>query len=139
MRLAKDIDVDVLLRGTGTQEHQRELYKLLAVANVSTEDLKDANTMQMIQEVLTDFIADDEMGEEELEFTARALAFRATEGQRSTRDRKQNAERTLMQRNKHRESFGVDNVDTGRRDAPVIPQTVTKKVAFSELVKEEPV
>ena len=76
--------------------------------------------MQMIQEVLTDFIADDEMGEEELEFTARALTFRATEGQRSTRDRKQNAERTLMQRNKHRESFGVDS---GRRDAPIIPST----------------
>ena len=95
--LAKQIDVETLLKGTGSEEHQQELYKLLAVAGVSTQDLKDADTMTMIQEVLTDFIADDEMDDDELEFAARSLAFRATEGNRNTRDRK--PENSIKKRN----------------------------------------
>lgn len=39
----------------------------------------------MIQEILTEYIVDEEMNEEDVEFTARALAFKATEGQRGSR------------------------------------------------------
>lgn len=39
IKLAKDIKMDILLKGTGTSEHERELYKLLAVAGISLEDL----------------------------------------------------------------------------------------------------
>ena len=86
--MAKTIDTQVLLKGTGTEEHQRELYKVLALAGIKIEDMNKAETMDAIQDVLTDFIADDEMNAEDVEFAARSLAFRATEGQnRGTRDR----------------------------------------------------
>jgi|FrelakmetLWP11LW_1041352.scaffolds.fasta_scaffold161139_2 hypothetical protein len=57
--------------------------KVLALAGVNSDDLKNKDTMEMIQEVLTDFIADDDMKKEDVEFAARGLAFRATEGFKS--------------------------------------------------------
>ena len=35
----------MLLRGTGTQEHERELYKFLAAADLKTDDLKKEATL----------------------------------------------------------------------------------------------
>ena len=75
VKLAKTINPSLLLKGTGGAEHERELMKVLAVAGVKYEDLGDKDTMELIQEVLTDFIADEEMDEDELEFAARGLAF----------------------------------------------------------------
>lgn len=78
--MAKTIDTKVLLKGTGTQEHQRELYKVLALAGIKMEDMNKSATMEMIQDVITDFIADDEMNADDVEFAARSLAFRAADG-----------------------------------------------------------
>lgn len=80
LRLAKTIDTDLLLKGNGSAEHQHELYKVLALAGISTADLNDKNCMSIIQETLTDFIADGEMNEDDVEFAARSLAFQAVGG-----------------------------------------------------------
>lgn len=79
--------MSVLLRGTGGEEHERELYKLLAATGIKTEDLNNPEIMGMIQEILTEQIVDEEMNEDDVEFAARALAFRATEGQRGSKQR----------------------------------------------------
>mmetsp|Transcript_43704 Transcript_43704/g.57903 ORF Transcript_43704/g.57903 Transcript_43704/m.57903 type:complete len:162 (+) Transcript_43704:521-1006(+) len=47
-KLCQSIDVDVLIKGTGSEEHERELYKFLAAADVGTDDLKKEETMQLI-------------------------------------------------------------------------------------------
>ena len=86
LRLAKTIDTDLLLKGNGSAEHQHELYKVLALAGISTADLNDKNCMSIIQETLTDFIADGEMNEDDVEFAARSLAFQAMGGDRQSRD-----------------------------------------------------
>ena len=39
--LIKDIDMDVLIKGTGSSEHERELFKLLAATGIKTEDLNN--------------------------------------------------------------------------------------------------
>lgn len=52
----------------------------MALAGIKLEDMNKASTMDMIQDVITDFIADDEMNADDVEFAARSLAFRATEG-----------------------------------------------------------
>jgi len=48
MKLAKQIDIDVLLKGSGSAEHEHELYKLLAVAGIKQEDLKRPDIMKLI-------------------------------------------------------------------------------------------
>ena len=40
--------MDVLIRGTGSEEHERELYKLLAATGMKTEDLQNPEVVTMI-------------------------------------------------------------------------------------------
>ena len=47
------------------------MYKILALAGINTEDLEKESTMELIKDVLTDFIIDDDMNEEDIDFTAR--------------------------------------------------------------------
>ena len=68
--LAKDIDMDVLVKGTGSEAHERELYKLLAATGIKTEDLGNPQILSMIQEILTEYIVDEEMNQEEVGFLA---------------------------------------------------------------------
>ena len=58
--------------------------KVLALAGVNSVDLQNKDTMEMIQEVLTDFIADGDINKDDVEFAARGLAFRATDGFKSS-------------------------------------------------------
>ena len=37
VKLSSSIDMNLLLRGTGSDEHERELYKLLAATGIKTE------------------------------------------------------------------------------------------------------
>ena len=78
--------MEVLLKGAGSEEHERELYKLLAATGIKSEDLKNPEIITMIQEILTEQIVDEEMNQEEVEFTARALVFKATDGLRGSHD-----------------------------------------------------
>ena len=53
MELVKSIDMDVLIKGTGGEEHQRELYKLLAATGIKTEDLAKSEVVGLIKDVMT--------------------------------------------------------------------------------------
>ena len=64
-KLCQSIDIEVLQRGTGTQEHERELYKFLAAADLETDDLKKEETMQVIQELLAELLVHQELEEGE--------------------------------------------------------------------------
>ena len=46
--LIKDIDMDVLIKGTGSSEHERELFKLLAATGIKTEDLNNPEMVGLI-------------------------------------------------------------------------------------------
>ena len=46
--------MNILLRGTGSEQHERELYKLLAATGIKTEDMKNPEIITMIQEILTE-------------------------------------------------------------------------------------
>lgn len=72
-KLCESIDLDVLMRGTGSQEHQRELYKFLASCDILYEDINKPETVQIIQEFLAELLADKELGDGEAEFLAMAM------------------------------------------------------------------
>ena len=55
-KLCESIDIEVLQRGTGTREHERELYKFLAAAGLETDDLKKEATMRVIQDLLAELL-----------------------------------------------------------------------------------
>ena len=71
--MCESIDVEVLLRGTGSQQHERELYKFLAAAGLDSEDLMKEQTMQLIQEFLAEFLVDQDLEEGEDTFLAQAM------------------------------------------------------------------
>lgn len=87
LKLSRDIDVKELTRGMGSESQKQELYKFLAFANIKSDDLQREEIMSIIQDTLANFIADDEMDEDELAFTAQALAFTANEQRRVTREK----------------------------------------------------
>lgn len=68
--LCSSIDIDVLLRGTGSKNHERELHKFLAAADINSEDLKKGETMELIQGFIAEFLVDQELQEGEDEFLA---------------------------------------------------------------------
>ena len=45
-KLCDSIDMDVLRRGDGSADHERELYKLLASADIGMEDLSKPETLE---------------------------------------------------------------------------------------------
>jgi len=78
--MAKSIDMDMLIKGTGSEEHQRELYKILALSGIHTDDLDNPEMLSIIKDVLTEYIVDEEMGEDDIDFTARSLAHKVSVG-----------------------------------------------------------
>ena len=63
--------MDMIVKGNGSEEHQRELYKLLAVSGLEKDDLEKPEIMEMIRTLLADFIVDEDMNEDDIDFTAR--------------------------------------------------------------------
>ena len=55
-KLCSSIDVNVLVKGTGSKEHERELYKFLAAADIDSADLEKEETMEIIQGFLAEFL-----------------------------------------------------------------------------------
>ena len=48
MKLCESIDLDVLVRGTGDDEHGREVYKFLAACDITQQDMEKEETMNLI-------------------------------------------------------------------------------------------
>lgn len=110
-KLCESIDIEVLQRGTGTQEHERELYKFLAAAGLETDDLKKEATVQVIQELLAELLVDQELEDGEDQFLAQAMMSKAQAGVHGkTSDRRPNA----VKRNSR------------------VPMSIQKKVTFAE-------
>ena len=112
-KLCESIDVDVLLRGTGSQEHERELYKFLAAADLNAEDLKKEATMQLIQEFLAEFLVDQELEEGEDAFLAQAMMSKAQAGV-GGRDKKSDRRGQAIKRKSQ------------------VPASIQKKVTFAD-------
>ena len=110
--MANDVNTDILLKGTGMAEHQRELMKILAAAGIKDEDLQNRENMELIQEVLADFIADDQIGADENDFNARLLFSGAQNQRRSDRN-----------------NMAIRGVSGHKTQAP--PTSLKKQVTFS--------
>ena len=78
--------------------------------------------MSIIQETLTDFIADGEMNEDDVEFAARSLAFQAVGGaDRGSRD----------QSSMNKRNVGVNRKNAGSSAITSLPNaTLVKRVTF---------
>ena len=57
-KLCKQINIDLLLSGIGSKEHERELHKFLAAADIKSDDLKKASTMKLIRSFIAEFLVD---------------------------------------------------------------------------------
>ena len=60
MELSKNIDMNVIIKGTGDDAHRNELTKLIRVSGMQAEDLEKPEVVGMIKEVMTDYIVDEE-------------------------------------------------------------------------------
>ena len=47
-RLCESIDLDVIVAGTGDEDHGREVYKFLAACDITMEDMEKEETMNLI-------------------------------------------------------------------------------------------
>ena len=70
MELSANIDMNLIIKGTGDAAHKHEINKLITSAGMQAEDLKKPEIVGMLKEVMTDYIVDEEIKKKEAELQA---------------------------------------------------------------------